>query len=1746
MKTKGKTLLTRAAMMLALTVLTSASVWADYGWYNASMSIGGITTDPTAWSTSGDSPTDLGLVTDMTISSVAFNVWDDSNDRGGANMFFRIWDGGDSQVGSDKDLWLGAATRITGDHDFAISYTSSYDLAAEVELFLEPGKTYYIDMWAKTYGDAGDHWYNDNGNNYHAKLTYAGPDHFSVSDNEYTYTIHTAMGWGVFCNQLNNGVSFSGKTVLLDDDIEVTTMAGSSSHKFNGTFNGQGHTLTVSYDISDQTYVAPFSYVDGATFQNLMVAGSIAASTNSAAGLIGEASNVTTVANCLVSATLSGESTFSYYAAGTAPTLTNSYYTSTVGNVGNAQGKLAYAITIDPQANMTLNDAPGVQFGSTVYAAKDETVSLTLTTPDSVPDGYEHTGYRASAGTLSGSGTSYTLAMIDVNKDVSISAFTPKTYNITYNLNGGSWDDGIILPENYNIQNDDITLPTAATKEHYDFAGWYTNSGLTGDPVTTITTGSTGNKEFWAKWTPTVYSITYNDVPNGYTIKVSDDNHPEGVYIDKMEYIISGTTYEVSKEYDSQSQSMRYIITYWGDPSTNIEFKAYMDNNSIYTGTLSLSTTGSGSFTMTYDENHTFTCPYSITQLNLNNPVTYTVESPDIILEMPQKTGYYFAGWSGTDLSAPTRDVTIFSGNAKNREYTATWVNPIDISICTVSMPDQTLKAYNETHNYMMDFTYIGITDKFDKAKDPSNYGVFSVGEEVKDGETVLTRGTDYQFGKVEILSGNGTQAGDECRVEIIGMDKYGGSRWENFTIIGESANGEWGDNLTWNLSGGALTISGSGEMKTAAAGGYPWFPYTSNITSITIGENVTTVASNAFNRTSEINVYGGVTSISLPNTLTSIGDYAFAFCTGATINLDNLPANVAIGTYAFYLVGKLVGTLTESSDNAALIELMAQAPKADVTLSGRTLKKDGSWNSLCLPFDIDDIDNYDWESGYTCPLHGATILELDNSGTTFDNSDGMLTLKFKVPTKITSIEAGKPYLVKWAKPDGYDDNPSNFDISNPTFTDVKIDKEAPILETSNGGAVTFKGSYSPYTNNEVLLKESTAAAATNAFHAFVKVNDQLTYAVEGVYGNAQFTGDKVTTLSLDADNKMVCYVKTGSLAPIATDYVDENGTAQTVNALVLDPSWTSLPEGTYVVNSDINFSNALTLGGDVTLILADGKTMRMGNSAQPMEVNGIVCDGDKNHDLTIYGQSRQTGSLKVYVLKDYEFAIAAKDIAIYGGNVTVSNVGSGYGISANSMTVKTGTVEAFGGIKGIVSDGNFSITDCQLLRASATQDYAVRAGAVTISNGTVSLNGQKGLDCSSLNISGSTVNVECTNPSTSGILSCVNVSGDATISGSKVSVNASQGANYYVGLHATSVTINGGQTTVTSESTTTNDYYRRIDAPVTFCYTNASDFIKADSYGSLTIANSQTVSDGTSEYTNVLSGNEVNAVRGKTLRPFKTLSLADNADNTTAINEWNGGMATVTLAGRTLYKDGKWNTLCLPFDVKDSDYDPTSTNTDFSRFGGRDQKPLTGSPLAGCTLKELDTEGIYSGYKTGLEADGTLYLYFKDACEIEAGKAYLIKWDGDGTNNLTESDLVFNYAIIDKNIINVNSIDEKVTFKGTYSKQTWDSEDKSILLVGVNNNNGSTLYWPQNGASIGAFRAYFQLNDVNAVREFKLNFGEDEAAGITTTDYTNLTNYSDGWYDLQGRRVSSQFSVHSSQLKKGLYIHNGRKVAIK
>ena len=241
-------------------------------------------------------------------------------------------------------------------------------------------------------------------------------------------------------------------------------------------------------------------------------------------------------------------------------------------------------------------------------------------------------------------------------------------------------------------------------------------------------------------------------------------------------------------------------------------------------------------------------------------------------------------------------------------------------------------------------------------------------------------------------------------------------------------------------------------------------------------------------------------------------------------------------------------------------------------------------------------------------------------------------------------------------------------------------------------------------------------------------------------------------------------------------------------------------------------------------------------------------------------------------------------------------------------------------------------------------------------------------------------------------------------------------------------------------------------------------------------------------------------------------LELADAASNATAIADAAASGKTynrVILQGRTLFKDGKWNTLCLPFSMTAA------------------QVTAQLAPDALMTLGSSSFSG------------GTLTMTFTDATAISAGVPYIVKW-ASGTDI---SNPVFSNVTISNTTDNASTT--CVDFVGTYSPTViYESGDKHNLYLG----GGSHIYYPDTeGFKVNACRGYFQLkngliagNISAGVKAFVLDFGDEnsEATGIRPTPNPSLNGGE--WYDLSGRRLSGK------PAQEGIYIHNGNKIVIK
>ena len=82
----------------------------------------------------------------------------------------------------------------------------------------------------------------------------------------------------------------------------------------------------------------------------------------------------------------------------------------------------------------------------------------------------------------------------------------PVSYTITYELDGGT--NASENPASYNVETGTITLKDPA-KPGYTFAGWYMAEDFTGNAVTEIVQGTTGNITLYAKWELVSYTIIY-------------------------------------------------------------------------------------------------------------------------------------------------------------------------------------------------------------------------------------------------------------------------------------------------------------------------------------------------------------------------------------------------------------------------------------------------------------------------------------------------------------------------------------------------------------------------------------------------------------------------------------------------------------------------------------------------------------------------------------------------------------------------------------------------------------------------------------------------------------------------------------------------------------------------------------------------------------------------------------------------------------------------------------------------------------------------------------------------------------------------------------------------------------------------------------------------------------------------------------------------------------------------------------
>ena len=211
----------------------------------------------------------------------------------------------------------------------------------------------------------------------------------------------------------------------------------------------------------------------------------------------------------------------------------------------------------------------------------------------------------------------------------------------------------------------------------YTFDGWNTKADGSGtsyadsETVNNLTTENEATITFYAQWKANTYTITYN--ANGGEIASTTTE------------VVFGASFTLNT---ITKRGYNFDGWYYGDAVVtdgiwNIASDVTLDAK--WTATV-----------------YTISCDLGGGYFDSTVPTAYTVEDNDITIPAATRPGYTFVGWTGTDITTQTREITISSNSIGNREYVANWT--LDSYTITYILNGGTNGANNpETYNVTSD-----------------------------------------------------------------------------------------------------------------------------------------------------------------------------------------------------------------------------------------------------------------------------------------------------------------------------------------------------------------------------------------------------------------------------------------------------------------------------------------------------------------------------------------------------------------------------------------------------------------------------------------------------------------------------------------------------------------------------------------------------------------------------------------------------------------------------------------------------------------------------------------------------------------------------------------------------------------------------------------------------------------------------------------------------------------------------------
>ena len=474
-----------------------------------------------------------------------------------------------------------------------------------------------------------------------------------------TIYITTAQQLKQLADEVNVGDSKSGKTVLLMNDIDLSVYPNWSpigtlnmnwsdvSRPFSGVFDGQNHTISnLTCTSATNGYAGLFGNFDG-TVQNLILRDAQITSESNAGAVVSN-NYGGRVLNCaMIGGSVKGKSiaggVVSYnrgtvencYATGDVTSLSGSWICYVGGVVGynhmNGTVQSCYAAG-RVESEKHAGGAVGGNYGTVQNCvALGQSVSAQ-------GDAHRVVGENGG-GTLSGN---YAWSGVQVNGQ-------PVTDGLADNENGEDIlvHDGLIYGKNAQI----FAWPG------FDTAVWELRNDQTGKLPRIRGTNADPTLGLSAQSSTVTCDVELNGDAgvSGIRYKVNDaanDTEYSGVFtvnlLDKLEIEPTIRT--------------GYAFAQWSDGKTDNPYTMAVP------GTVSLTAqTQIETYTIDYELNG------GALEAGKTNPATYTLETAAFRLEEPTRTGYTFAGWTGSNGTTPQTDVNIAQGSTGNLYFEANW-----------------------------------------------------------------------------------------------------------------------------------------------------------------------------------------------------------------------------------------------------------------------------------------------------------------------------------------------------------------------------------------------------------------------------------------------------------------------------------------------------------------------------------------------------------------------------------------------------------------------------------------------------------------------------------------------------------------------------------------------------------------------------------------------------------------------------------------------------------------------------------------------------------------------------------------------------------------------------------------------------------------------------------------------------------------------------------------------------------------